>query len=212
MDKILHTYVVGENQQQKYVFLIDTDTPERTMHLHFCVQRNAHLVVELLIAHADACVVIDCILQEEGAQARITGAYIGNATHAIDIKSFQHHQGKNTSSTLVMKGALHDSAHARYSGTIRVDKSAGGSHASQENKNILLSNNARAVSVPNLEVLTHDVTCFHGSAVGRCDDEQLFYAASRGIDEVTAQRMLLHAFFGDLFVSDELNKRLVEYV
>ncbi|HLC07590.1 MAG TPA: SufD family Fe-S cluster assembly protein [Candidatus Babeliales bacterium] len=205
-------YIVGENQHKKYVFLIDEGSAMRDKHIRFCVERNAALVVEILVVHADVHVNIDCILQGEGADARIVGAYIGSASHRIQITSFQHHQVPHTSSVLVMRGALYGSAQAQYHGTIRVDKKACGTNASQENKNMLLSNNARALSVPNLEVLTNDVKCFHASAIGRFDDEQLFYAASRGIDEKTAQQLLLNAFFADLFVSDELREKLSEII
>lgn len=207
----LHEYIIGENQHEKHLFVIDAATRiHSNKHLRFCVKRNASVMVEIFVAHVDAHITIDCLLQEEGASARIVGAYIGSASNAIEIKSFQHHEVPYTSSVLIMKGALYDAAHADYRGTIRVDQKAHGAHASQENKNILVSNAARAVSIPNLEVLTNDVKCFHGSAIGTIDTEQLFYAASRGIDEKTAQRILLKAFFADLFVSDELNKRLCD--
>lgn len=213
MDNITCEYIVGENEHKKYTFLIDKANATYDKHLCFYVQRNATLVIEILVVHADARVNIDCILQGEGADARIIGAYIGSASHAIHITSFQHHQVPHTSSVLIMKGALYDNAHAHYHGTIRIDEKASGSNASQENKNMLLSNNARALSVPNLEVLTNDVKCFHGSAIGRFDNEQLFYTLSRGIDEKRAQQLLLNAFFADLFVNDELKKRLAnEYI
>ena len=92
--------------------------------------------------------------------------------------------------------------------TVRMEKEARGAYASQENKNMLLSSGARALSVPSLEVLTHDVHCFHGSAIGRFDEEQLLYAGSRGIDEKTAQRLLLHAFFADLFSDMGLKEKM----
>ena len=96
-----------------------------------------------------------------------------------------------------------------YHGTIRVEQDAAWYVASQNNKNILLiSNDARAVSVPSLEVLTNEVQCFHGSASGRCDDEQLFYLQSRGIDKKQAHRLLLQAFFAGLFVDQTLNDKI----
>ena len=110
---------------------------------------------------------------------------------------------------MVIKGALHDNAFAHYQGNICIEKNASGSYASQENKNILLSNAARVVSVPNLEVLNNEVKCFHGSAIGRFDEEQLFYAACRGIDEKAAEKILLKAFFTDV-VDGELFKG-IEY-
>ena len=107
-----------------------------------------------------------------------------------------------------MKGVLSGTAYAHYHGTVRMEKEARGAYASQENKNMLLSSGARALSVPSLEVLTHDVHCFHGSAIGRFDEEQLLYAGSRGIDEKTAQRLLLHAFFADLFSDMGLKEKM----
>ena len=123
------------------------------MHIRFYVERNAVLKVEMLIAHTNTNVVIDCVLRGEGADARIMGAYIVDGADRVQINTTQHHIAENTRSTLVMKGVLRDNAHAQYHGTIRVEKEAHGTYASQENKNMVLSNNARAVSVPSLEVL-----------------------------------------------------------
>ena len=208
----MHEYSVGENQQFNFSLVLDKDNEEQGLHLRFYVAANASLTAEILIAHTSVNVIIDCVLQGAGADAGFRGAYIGSAIDKIHITSSQQHHIPHASSDLVMRGALYDSAQAQYHGTIRVEKGAHGSVASQENKNMLLSNTARALSVPNLEVLTNDVKCFHGSAVGRFDNEQLFYAASRGIDEKTAQRLLLHAFFADLFTSSELNEKLLELI
>lgn len=212
LDNQIQSYTVAENQQEKYIFLIDNAHILGPIRLHFCVKRNAQLLVEILIINIDADISIDCILEAEGSNARIIGAYMGASSHTIRIRSLQHHQERNASSVLVMRGALYDSACADYRGTIIVDQKAGGTYASQENKNMLLSSNARAVSVPNLEVLTHDVKCFHGSAIGRLDDEQILYAAARGIDEKRARQLFLKAFFADMFVSSELNERVLNII
>jgi Fe-S cluster assembly scaffold protein SufB len=204
----MHEYIVDENQHKNYTFLIDETTVTRDMHIRFYVERNAVLVAEILIAHVTVNVTIDCVVRGEGADVRIMGAYVLDASNKVQINTAQHHTVAHTRSALVMKGALRDSAYAHYHGIIRVEKEARGAYTSQENKNILLSNNARALSVPSLEVLTHDVHCFHGSAIGRFDEEQLFYAASRGIDEKIAQRLLLKAFFADLFVDARLREQV----
>ena len=198
----MQEYVVGENQQKQFTFICDKNSPDSGLFLRFYVESYATLKVQLLINHTSAQVSIECILRGQGAQADIRGAYILSQEHTVAITTFQHHEASNTSSTLLMKGALHGKAFAQYHGTIRVEKSAHGAYASQENKNILLSNAARAVSVPNLEVLNNDVKCFHGSAIGRFDKDQLLYAACRGIDEKSAERILLKAFFTDV-VDDE---------
>jgi len=201
-------YIVDENQHKSYFFLIDTIDPFQDTHLRFYVKRNAVVVVEILIAHVSAQVVIDCILQEEGADARITGVYMINASDKVTVTTTQHHVAPHTRSMLTMKGILQDNADAHYQGIIRVEKEASDTYASQENKNILLSSNARAVSVPSLEVLTHEVRCFHASAIGKFDREQLLYAASRGIDEKTIQQLLLQAFIEGLFTDTCLKQRL----
>jgi Fe-S cluster assembly protein SufD len=201
----MREYVVVENQHKHYSFLIEASGDQ---HIRFYVERDAKLVVEVLIA-STTNVHIECILAGVGADASITGAYMLDAAQKVQITTMQHHRAAHTQSSLVMKGLLRGSAYAQYHGTVRIEKDAQGSCASQENKNILLSNNARAVSVPNLEVLTHDVRCSHGSAIGRFDDEQLFYAASRGIDEKSAQRLLSNAFMTNLF-TDEMLKNKVE--
>jgi Fe-S cluster assembly protein SufD len=211
---VIREYVVGENQHKNYSFLIDLPAvalAKEGQHIRFYVERNARLVVEILITSA-ANVHFECILVGVGADAHITGAYMLDALHKAQITTLQHHVVPHTQSRLLMKGLLRDSAQAQYYGTVRIEKDAQGSCASQENKNILLSNNARVVSVPSLEVLTHDVQCSHGSAIGRFDDEQLFYAASRGVDEKSAQYLLSNAFLADLFTDKVLQNKVNELI
>lgn len=176
----------------------------KNISLTFIVERNASLRVELLVAHSNAAIDITCIMRGESAQAIINGAYVLREDNVVRITTLQHHEAAHSKSALQMKGIINDSARAEYSGMIRVEKNARCSVSSQENKNILLSDNARAVSVPQLEVLTHDVHCFHGSASGRFDADHLFYAASRGIDEKQMQRLLAQAFFSDMFTAREI--------
>jgi len=207
LDNVIHEYIIGENQQQHYSLVID-DTAVGDQHMRFYLERNAVLAVEIVIASTTINVHVECVLRGENADARIMGAYLIDASHKTQITTMQHHSAPHTRSILIMKGLLRDSAQAQYHGTVRIEKDARGSCASQENKNMLLSNSARAISVPSLEVLTHEVQCSHGSAIGRFDEEQLFYAASRGIDEKVAQRLLAHAFFANLFTDKGLKERI----
>lgn len=207
----MREYIIGENQQQHYSLVID-DTTAGDQHMRFYLERNAGLTVEILIASTTINVHVECVLGGKNADARIVGAYLIDASHKAQISTLQHHIVPHTRSTLIMKGLLRDNAQSQYHGTVRIEKDARGSCASQENKNMLLSNRARALSVPSLEVLTHDVQCSHGSAIGRFDDEQLFYAASRGIDEKVAQQLLAHAFFADLFTDEMMKKRVINLI
>ncbi len=142
---------------------------------------------------------LDIILQGSGAQAHVRGLYLLSGSRNIDIASAQMHQKSHTTSDLILKGIVHDQAHAVYRGIIFIDKQAYRTNASQENKNILLSDAARAHSIPSLEVLNHDVQCSHGSAVGQFDKEQLFYVQARGLEEKVAKKLLLEGFLSDLF-------------
>lgn len=208
LDNSIREYCVAENQHAQYSFLFDETTAQSRISLRFVVERNAMVNVEILIARIPLHIHLECILQAEGADARISGIYMGHMADAITITTVQHHKACHTRSNLVMKGILHDKAYVHYQGNIRIEHDAQGTVASQENKNILLSNAARAVSVPSLEVLNHDVQCSHGSAIGKFDEEQILYAAARGIDEKTAQCLLLEAFCADLFTDEKLKKRI----
>ncbi len=212
LDSRIYEYIIGENQHQHHSFIIDDTTTGGDQHIRFYVERDAVLLVELFIAGAERKIIIDCILRGEGAEARIMGAYILDSSDKVQIITTQHHVVPHTRSTLMVKGLLCHGAQAEYHGTIRIEKDAHGSYASQENKNILWDGSARVVSVPNLEVLTHDVQCFHGSATGQFDEEQLFYAASRGIDEQRTRRILAQAFFANIFTDEILQQKIHELI
>jgi Fe-S cluster assembly protein SufD len=93
---------------------------------------------------------------------------------------------------------LKDHSHTVYSGLIRVQRNAEKTDAYQANRNLVLSDHAKADSKPELEILNNDVRCTHGSTVGQVDDEQLFYLESRGISHDDAQRLIVEGFFEDV--------------
>ena len=192
-----------EQSAQLFCTVICAAQAPHHIELSFLLEKNAFLRLELLIAHVTTTVSINCIMRGESSSAVINGAYIVRDTDKVTINTKQDHWVANTTSRLMMKGVLNDYAQAVYSGMIFVARDASFTVASQENKNIVLSDNARALSIPQLEVLTNDVHCFHGSAVGRFDQEQLFYCATRGIEIKQAERLLLQGFFSDMFENSE---------
>jgi Fe-S cluster assembly scaffold protein SufB len=208
----MQEYRVGENQRQHYCFLVDETTSLHDAHLRFYVERNAVAVIEIFIAYVTIDLVIDCILQGEGADVCIKGVYMIDTSHKVTISTMQHHKASHANSNVVMKGIVRDNAQAHYQGIIRVEKKAQGTHAAQENKNIVMSSGARVVSVPSLEIFAHDVHCSHASATGKFDKEQLLYAASRGIDEKAACKLLLQAFVADIFMNEELKEKMRELI
>jgi Fe-S cluster assembly protein SufD len=135
-------------------------------------------------------------LQGRGADGRVTGAYVGHGRQHIDYDTTQEHAAPDTTSDLAFRGILRDKATAVWSGMIRVDPDAQRTDAFQESRNLLLSDGAHADAVPGLEIEANDVRCTHAATVARIDEEQLFYARSRGLDRSDAERLLVGGFLG----------------
>lgn len=134
-------------------------------------------------------------LEGRGADARIIGAYFGDRDQTLDYRYFMNHIGANTTSQMFLKGAVAGDARSVFTGLIRIEKSGQGTNAHQTNRNLVLSEDAEAHSVPNLEILANDVRCGHGSAVGPLDEEQRYYLMSRGLPEPRADRLQVLGFF-----------------
>ena len=142
---------------------------------------------------------VEALLAEDGGSSEMLGVYFGDAEQHIDHRSVQDHVGSRTSSDLLYKGAMRDSSNAIYIGTVIIEKGAHGCDAYQTNRNILLSEHARAHSVPNLEILSNDPTrCGHAASVGPVSDDELFYLMSRGIPEKEAERLIVFGFFAEV--------------
>src|SRR4029079_14262608 len=101
------------------------------------------------------------------------------------------HIAPNTTSDFAFKGALRDEATTVWRGMIRVEREAQQTNAYQENRNLLLSHDAHADSIPGLEILANDVCCTHGATLGQVDRDQLFYLMSRGLSRSAAERPLV---------------------
>src|SRR5690606_7463627 len=106
--------------------------------------------------------------------------------------------GKNTSSDVLLKGAVEDSAQSVFTGLIRIEKDAVRTSTFETNRNLVLSENAKANSVPNLEILCDDVICGHGSSVGPLEEEHLYYLQSRGLSKGRAESLLIKSFFQEV--------------
>jgi Fe-S cluster assembly protein SufD len=142
---------------------------------------------------------VETILEGDGSSSEMLGLYFGDGDQHIDHRSIQDHVGSRTSSDLLYKGALRDSSNAIYTGTVIIEHGAHLCDAYQTNRNILLSEHAKAQSVPNLEILTNDPTkCGHAASVGPVSDEELFYLMSRGIPEKEAERLIVFGFFAEV--------------
>jgi Fe-S cluster assembly protein SufD len=155
---------------------------------------------------------VEASLAGAGANAELKAIYFASGEQFFDFHTLQDHRVGNTRSDLLFKGALSGSARTVYAGLIRIEKHAARSDAYQANRNLVLSDKAKATSIPMLEIDNNDVRCTHGATVGPVDPEHLFYLRSRGIPEPTAKRMLIQGFFGDVLdrIPFEHARKLVE--
>ena len=140
----------------------------------------------------------DCRLVGRGAHGDLLAAYFGDGAQTLDYRTFQDHVAPDTTSNLLFKGAVSDRSRSVYTGLIRVGKEARGTNAFQTNRNIKLSEDAWAESIPNLMIENNDVHCSHASAVGPIDEEQRFYLESRGVPTTVAERLIVAGFFAEV--------------
>jgi Fe-S cluster assembly protein SufD len=139
---------------------------------------------------------LQVVLQGRGGQADLLGVAATHGRQHVDFQTLQDHFGDATRSDLVIHNALRDRSSTNFTGLIRINKSAHQTESSQEQKNILLSAGSKADSDPKLEILNNDVIrCTHGAAVGPVDQEMIFYLASRGLDQATAEQLIVEGFF-----------------
>ena len=128
------------------------------------------------------------------ASSRLYGFVFGRDRQHIDQHTLQDHRAPHTSSDLQVRAALKDHSHLVYTGLIRIAKEAVQTEAFQSNHNLMLSTEARAETIPMLEILADDVQCKHGASIGPIDDEQAFYLMSRGLPRRLAERLIVMGF------------------
>ena len=135
-----------------------------------------------------------------GGDAELRGLYFADAGQHQEHRLFVDHSFPNCRSRVTYKGALQgESAHTVWVGDVLIRKEAGGTDTYELNRNLILTDGARADSVPNLEIETGEIEgAGHASATGRFDDEQLFYLQARGIPEDEARRLVVQGFFVDV--------------
>ena len=155
---------------------------------------------------------VESVLKGEGSFSEMLGLYFADADQRFAQRTLQSHNAPHATSDLLYKGALKEHSLSDYSGLIKVLKGAQGTDAYQANRNLVLSEEALARSIPQLEIEANEVRCTHGATVSPVEEEHLFYLMSRGIDRVTAQKLVVFGFFRDVLdrirveqVRDELS-------
>lgn len=153
----------------------------------------------------------------QGSTGRMSGFYFTNGVQHFDHDTQQNHNAPDTTSDLLFKGALKDNSRSVWQGMIYVAPGAQKTDGFQSNPNLILSQSARADSIPGLEILADDVRCTHGSTIGKIDPEEVFYLQARGIPTVDAERLIVEGFFDPIMqripferVRERLQKAIVD--
>jgi Fe-S cluster assembly protein SufD len=142
---------------------------------------------------------IHAILDGEGIDARVDGLYLAGGRQHVDNHTFIRHAKPHCHSFELYKGILDGRARGVFNGRIYVDQDAQKTDAKQENNCMLLSDDARINTNPQLEIFADDVKCTHGAAIGKTDETALFYLRSRGIPRDEARDIMVYAFASELF-------------
>jgi Fe-S cluster assembly protein SufD len=141
---------------------------------------------------------LSVVLAGPGAECSLDGLYLARTGDVVDHHTRVVHEVGLATSHQKFKGVLDGSGHGVFDGTVVVRRDAQRTEAHQENRNLLLSNEATVHTKPHLEIDADDVKCSHGATVGRLDPAQLFYLRSRGVDLGTARAALIYAFAAEL--------------
>jgi Fe-S cluster assembly protein SufD len=156
-------------------------------------------------------------LNSNGGQVHMFGVYLADSGDYIEHRPYVDHIAPNCVSRVTYKGALQGKgSHTVWVGDVLIRESATGTDTYELNRNLLLTDGARADSVPNLEIETGKIEgAGHASASGRFDDEQLFYLQSRGISEHDARRLVVRGFLNEVIQKigiEEVENRLREAI
>lgn len=138
---------------------------------------------------------VEVMMNGEGAETEMLGMTFADRNQFIDHHTFQDHVKPGAKSDLLFKGALKDHARTVWTGMIRVHPNAQRTDAYQANRNLLLSSNSRADSIPGLEIGANEVRCTHGATAGPVDPEQVFYLMARGLSRDAAVRLIVDGFY-----------------
>jgi len=188
------TYVCAQNWSENVIALqmnsttVDHDASARSLNLHLGGKYSRFESLSRLIG--------------EGGRSDLLAVAVAKHQQEFDARTLQDHVSPRTASDLLYKNALDDRARTIFGGLIRVEPHAHFTDAYQKVRNLLLSDDAEANSMPGLEILADNVRCTHGATSGQIDEDELFYLRTRGIPTKVAQRLLVTGFL------DEVIRRL----
>jgi Fe-S cluster assembly protein SufD len=184
------TYVCAQNWADNVVALqmnstmVDHDASAMSLNLHLGSRYSRFESVSRLIG--------------DGGRSDLLAVAVAKHQQEFDARTLQDHLSPHTASDLLYKNALDDRARTIFGGLIRVEPHAHFTDAYQKVRNLLLSDDAEANSMPGLEILADNVRCTHGATSGQIDEDELFYLRTRGIPVPTAQRLIVTGFLDEV--------------
>lgn len=194
--------VVGDNSRMTVISLQDWD--DDALHIathHAKLGRDARLK-HIVVTLGGRAVRVNSVgeFTEPGAEIENLGLYFADADQFLEHRLFVDHAAPRCTSNSTYKGALQGKgARSVWVGDVLIRTEAEGTSTYELNRNLVLTEGARADSVPNLEIETGEIEgAGHAAATGRFDDEQLFYLRARGIPELEARRLVVRGFFAEL--------------
>jgi len=195
-------FVVGDGAQLSVVSVQDwAGDSVHLSHQHALVGKDASFSHTAVTLGGDLVRLAPSVrFAGAGGDAELRGLYFADAGQHIEHRLFVDHNEPNCRSRVTYKGALQgDGAHAVWIGDVIIKVQATGTDSYESNRNLVLTDGTRVDSVPNLEILTGEVTrAGHASTSGRLEDLHLFYLMARGIPLAAARRLVIRGFFGDL--------------
>jgi Fe-S cluster assembly protein SufD len=202
------TYVCAQNWGENVVALqmnsttVDHDASAMSLNLHLGSRYSRFESLSRLVG--------------EGGRSDLLAVAVAKHQQEFDARTLQDHISPHTASDLLYKNALDDRARTIFGGLIRVEPHAHFTDAYQKVRNLLLSDDSEANSMPGLEILADNVRCTHGATSGQIDEDELFYLRTRGIPTKVAQRLLVTGFLDEVIqrlnhpaIAEHLN-RLIE--
>ncbi len=184
------TYVCAQNWADNVVALqmntttVDHDASAMSLNLHIGSRYSRFESLSRLIG--------------EGGRSDLLAVAVAKKQQQFDARTLQDHVSPHTASDLLYKNALDDRARTIFGGLIRVEPHAHFTDAYQKVRNLLLSDDAEANSMPGLEILADNVRCTHGATSGQLDEDELFYLRTRGIPVSVAQRLIVTGFLDEV--------------
>ena len=211
--------VLEDEAQLNFVTIQEWDKGSSHISCQFSkLGRNANLRHTVVSLGGDLVRVTPSVaLSSPGAEVNMYGVYLADNGNYFEHRPYVDHIAENCVSNVAYKGALQGAgAHTVWVGDVLIRESATGTDTYELNRNLLLTDGARADSVPNLEIETGKIEgAGHASASGRFDDEQLFYLQARGINEVAAKKLVVRGFLSEVIQKieiSEVEERLVKAV